>query len=170
MREQVPSSRASRADQYFEQDLRNQLLWYDARATAYKRNAQGLAFLVIAAGSITTFVQVFGQAPWVSIITAGLGALVVFAEGWQRIARYNETWANYRSAAERMKREKRLFVSGTGPYRNLNDEDAYLQFVENVEAIMGEEQQLFWRNRRSEASGQSSTADVISALPQKPKS
>src|SRR5215217_5992583 len=95
MRDQVASSRSSRADQYFEEDLRNQLLWYDARATAYKWNAQSLAFLVIAAGSITTFVQVFGQAPWVSIITAGLGALVVFAEGWQRIARYNETWASY---------------------------------------------------------------------------
>jgi hypothetical protein len=62
-----------------------------------------------------------------------------------------------------MKREKRLFVNGAGSYRTLNDEDAYLQFVENVEAIMSEEQQLFWRNRRSESSGQSSAGSAAVA-------
>jgi hypothetical protein len=29
----------------------------------------------------------------------------------------------------------------------LDDDTAYLQFVENVEAIIAEEQQVYWRNR-----------------------
>ena len=153
-REQPANAREARADQYFERDLKGQRDWYSKRGSAYKTRSQSLAFLVIAAGSITTFVQVFGEAPWVSIITAGLGALVVLAEGWQRIARYSETWAGYRNASERMKREKRLFVNGAGSYRNLEDDEAYLQFVENIEAVIAEEQQTFWKDRRSEAPAQ----------------
>ncbi|MFC1456967.1 DUF4231 domain-containing protein [Microvirga arabica] len=162
---QKPSAnpREARADQYFERDLKGQRDWFSKHASAYKQRSQSLAFLVIAAGSITTFVQVFGQAPWVSIITAGLGALVVFAEGWQRIARYSETWVGYRNASERMKRERRLFLNGAGSYRNLGDDEAYLQFVENIEAIIGEEQQTFWKDRRSEAPAQTPRSPLVTA-------
>jgi hypothetical protein len=163
LREPSANPRETRANQYFERDLKGQRDWYSKRGSAYKQRAQSLAFLVIAAGSITTFVQVFGQAPWVSIITAGLGALVVFAEGWQRIARYSETWVGYRNASERMKREKRLFVNGAGSYRNLGDDEAYLQFVENIEAIVAEEQQTFWKDRRSETPAQTPSSPSVTA-------
>ena len=67
------------------------------------------------------------------------------AEGWQRTARYAETWQSYRVASERMKRERRLYVNGAGEYRGLVDEEeAFLRFVESVEAIIAEEQQIFW--------------------------
>jgi Protein of unknown function (DUF4231) len=106
-----------------------------------------LSLVVIAAGAATLFFQVFTPAPWVPPVTAGLGALVTLSEGWQRIARYGETWVAYRSASERMKRARRLYANGAGPYRGLDDDAAYLQLVENVEAILAEEQQVYWRNR-----------------------
>jgi hypothetical protein len=87
----------------------------------------------------------------VSVVTALLGALVATAEGWQRIARYNEAWLAYRVASERMKREQRLYVNGAGEYRDLDDEDTgFLHFVENIEAIMAEEQQIYWQGRGSQ--------------------
>jgi hypothetical protein len=46
-----------------------------------------------------------------------------------------------------MKRERRLYANGAGAYRALDDQTAYLQFVESVEAIIAEEQQVYWRNR-----------------------
>jgi hypothetical protein len=46
-----------------------------------------------------------------------------------------------------MKRERRLYTNGAGAYRGLDDDSAYLQLVENVEAIIAEEQQVYWRNR-----------------------
>jgi hypothetical protein len=156
--EQPSGLRAKLAEHYLELDLGGQQAWYSKRASTYKQRAQTLTFLVIAAGAITTFVQVFGRAPWVSITTAVIGALVVFAEGWQRIARYSETWASYRMASERMKREKRLFVNGAASYRDLDNESAFLQFIENVEAILAEEQQTFWRDRRNKASARCACA------------
>jgi hypothetical protein len=92
-------------------------------------------------------------------VTAGLGALVALSEGWQRIARDGETWVADRNASERMKREQRLCVNGAGAYRGLDDEAAFLQLAENVEAIPAEEQQVSWRNRGSQG-GATATAIV----------
>jgi hypothetical protein len=102
--------------------------------------------------------QVFTPASWVPALTAGLGALVALAEGWQRIARYGEVWSAYRTASERMKRERRLYLNGAGACRSLDDDAAYLQLVETVEAILAEEQQVYWRNRDSESGGRGSPA------------
>src|SRR3954447_21822189 len=115
-RERDPRARAreAQAEQYFEQDLKGQRRWYGERASAYKRNTQVLGLLVIGAGALTSFVQVFSPQPWVPAVTAALGAIVVLIEGWQRIIRYGETWTGYRTASKRMKREQRLYVSGGG--------------------------------------------------------
>jgi hypothetical protein len=144
------SDREARAERYFKQDLKDQREWYGKRASAYKNYTQLLALVVIGAGAITSFVQVFAPAIWVPAVSAGLGALVALSEGWQRIARYSEAWISYRTASERMKRERRLYANGAGAYRGLEDEPAYLQFVENVEAIIAEEQQVYWHNRGTE--------------------
>jgi hypothetical protein len=66
--------------------------WYGKRASAYKNWTELLGLVVIAAGAATSFFQVFTPATWVPAVTAGLGALVTLSEGWQRIARYGETW------------------------------------------------------------------------------
>jgi hypothetical protein len=144
--------REARAERYFEQDLKGQREWYGTRASAYKSYTQILALVVISAGAVTSFLQVFTPAAWVPAVTAGLGALVALAEGWQRIARYGESWVAYRTASERMKRERRLYVNGADVYRGLDDEAAYLQFVEGVEAILAEEQQVHWRYRGGQRS------------------
>ena len=47
-----------------------------------------------------------------------------------------------------MKRERRLYVNGAGEYRGLIDEeDTFLRFVEAVEAIVAEEQRIYWKGR-----------------------
>ena len=47
-----------------------------------------------------------------------------------------------------MKRERRLYVNGAGEYRGLADEEAaFLRFVEAVEAIVAEEQRIYWQKR-----------------------
>ena len=57
-----------------------------------------------------------------------------------------ETWTAYRTASERMKREQRLYVNGAGTYRNVEEDEAYLRFVEAIEGILAEEQQIYWQN------------------------
>ena len=77
-----------------------------------------------------------------------LGAAVILMEGWSQIARYGETWQAYRTASESIKREQRLFINGAAQYRGLDDEEAFLRFVESVETLIAREQQIFWSARR----------------------
>jgi hypothetical protein len=142
------TARGARAERYFERDLAGQRRWYSERASQFKSRAQALGIAVIAAGAATSFLQVFRGSSWAPVLTALLGAVVALAEGWRQIARYDEAWAAYRLASERMKRERRLFVNGAGEYRGLADEEAaFLRFVEAVEAIVAEEQRIYWQKR-----------------------
>jgi hypothetical protein len=50
-----------------------------------------------------------------------------------------------------MKREQRLYVNGAGAYREVDEDEAYLRFVEAIEAVLAEEQQIYWQNRGSNA-------------------
>jgi len=80
----------------------------------------------------------------VAVATASLGVVVALTEDWRQIARYDETWAGYRQASERMKRERRLYVNGAGEYRDIADEaEAFLRFVEVVETILADEQGMY---------------------------
>jgi hypothetical protein len=75
-----------------------------------------------------------------------LALVIVAAEGVSRIWRYQETWISYRKASEQMKREYRLYINGTGIYAPIADEEAaYRAFVTNIEQVIAEEQQLYWR-------------------------
>ena len=111
------AAREARAERYFEHDLAGQRRWYGERASHFKARAQTLGITVVAAGAATSFLQVFRGSSWVPVLTALLGAVVALAEGWRQIARYDEAWAAYRLASERMKRERRLYVNGAGEYR-----------------------------------------------------
>jgi hypothetical protein len=135
------------AEQYFKNDLADQRRWYSEKAGLFKTRSELLALLTIVLGSSVTFIQVFGDAHWVPIVSGSIGAVVAIAAGWQRIARYSETWVSYRTASERMKRERRLYTHGAGAYRGLPDREAYLTFVEAIEGIIAEEQNIFWRDR-----------------------
>ena len=55
-----------------------------------------------------------------------------------------------------MKREYRLYINNAGSYSTMKDEDrAYRLFVEQIEQIIAEEQQIFWQSREAANEGQS---------------
>jgi Protein of unknown function (DUF4231) len=141
------NERDALAERYFKNDLADQRRWYSEKAGLYKTRSELLALLTIALGALITFLQVFGTAWWVPIVSGSIGAIVAIAAGWQRIARYSETWVSYRTASERMKRERRLYTHGAGSYRGLPEREAYLTFVEAIEGVIAEEQNIFWRDR-----------------------
>ncbi len=161
------AERERRCAFYFENTLAGQRQWYGRKASAFKQRAEVLGLVIIAAGALVAFIPVFGAEPWSRIATGALGAVVAIVEGWQRIARYAEGWTVYRMASEKMKREQRLYLTGAGGYRGVADEDAaFVQFVEAIEAVIAEEQQIYWRDRVTEAPhGTAVAADVANSGP-----
>jgi hypothetical protein len=140
-------SRTARAERYFNEHLKDQRGWYSRKSGSYKRWAQRLSFLILAASGFTALVQTIAVTEYqiiVRILTASLAFTVALAEGAKRIGRFDETWLSYRKASELMKREYRLYINAAGPY-DTDDEAAYRLFVLNVEGVIAEEQQLFFR-------------------------
>jgi Protein of unknown function (DUF4231) len=151
------------AERYFKNDLADQKTWYSRKAGLFKTRSELLSLLTIVFGALITFIQVFGAAPWVPIVSGSIGAIVAIAAGWQRIARYSESWISYRTASERMKRERRLYTHGAGSYRGLPEREAYLTFVEAIEGIIAEEQNIFWRERRNNPATPPGNSDTKTA-------
>ncbi|MCB1984674.1 MAG: DUF4231 domain-containing protein [Burkholderiales bacterium] len=88
------------------------------------------------------------DARWAAILTACLGLIITLAKGIDRIGKFEESWASYRKASKSMKREYRLYINNAGAYAAVGDEEqAYRHFVEQIEQIIAEEQQLFWQSR-----------------------
>jgi hypothetical protein len=152
------AGREARAEHYFEHDLKGQRHWYSERASTHSQRAQWLGLFVIAADASTAVLQALSPARWVGVATALVGGLVAVAEGWRAQRAYAGTWKAYRIASERMKRERRLYVNGAGEYRDLvNEEEAFLRFVEAVERVIAEEQQIYWSRRGGEPASGSGT-------------
>jgi hypothetical protein len=145
-------TRAALAEQYFMKDLEGQQKWYDARATSCKTRSELLGLLIIILGASIPFIQVFGNAKWVAVASGAIGALVAILAGWQRIARYTEIWVGYRTASEKMKHERRLYLHGAGHYRALSSTDAYLLLIESIEATIAEEQKIYWQRHDGDSS------------------
>lgn len=144
--------RAQMAKEYFEADhnLEQQERWYSTKASRYKAWHHWLGLAVLAGGAGTSLVQVWAPSPvhWVTIVTAALGVVVVLAKGIERIWDFDGSWVTYRKASETMKRERRLFVNGAGPYVEIpEDEQAYILFVNRIEEIIAVEQKTFWGAR-----------------------
>ena len=147
----LTTERQQRADEYFQVHLKGQREWYSNKASSYKKWGQRLSVLVIASGALVSVVQLLPADPgarWATILTAFLGLTVALAKGIDRIGKFEESWVSYRKASESMKREYRLYINNAGSYTAMNDEEqAYRLFVEQVEQIVAEEQQIFWQSR-----------------------
>lgn len=166
------AARRRRADRYLDRHLDKQRQWYSGRASRYKTWAQWLSLTVLLAGALTGVVQVFHgwAAPEaLAIVTGGLSVVVVLAKGLERVGNFEANWLSYRKASERMKREYRLYINGAGPYRHASDEEqAYLMFVEVVEEIISEEQQIFWQSRTAEGEAKGAASETTAGGPKGP--
>ncbi len=155
----LTTERQQRADEYFQVHLNGQREWYSHKASSYKRWGQNLSVVVIGCGALVSVVQLLPEdagARWVSILTACLGLIITLAKGIDRIGKFEESWVSFRKASESMKREYRLYINNAGPYSTRKDEEqAYRLFVEQVEQIIAEEQQIFWQSRENANEGQS---------------
>jgi len=116
-----------------------------------------MGLMIIAGGGLVTFmaaVKPLGPEA-TTIILAALGFLIALVQGILRIWRYDETWVEYRTASERMKREQWLYVNACGPYAESADEEArFKAFVMAIEQVIAEEQQIYLANTGAPKEGE----------------
>lgn len=139
-------SRNEKADYYFQTILNHQKDWYSEKAGIQKKRHLIFAISVIVLGALISLLQVMDAAEWIKYLTAALGAAVSVIRALDSLLHPGETWQAYRKASENMKRELRLYINNADNYKEATDESsAYRMFVERIELVLAEEQQLYWQ-------------------------
>jgi hypothetical protein len=161
-------ARKQRAEYYFNFVLDNQQRWYSDKAGGQKFRYLFFAIIVIVLGALISILQIYSDQYQflVSRATAILGATVSVLRSIDTLLRPQETWQAYRKASEGLKKEYRLYLNNADAYAKADSEDAaYRLFVERVEMVIAEEQQLYWQfqisNQRVSGTSGSDNDDLL---------
>ena len=139
---------------YLAEDYAKASRFYDDRARSSKKVYRALSvYLLVAAAVLTPLVALAPDQAWWRIITATLSATLVVANGMLAHLKCHENWLSYRASWDTLERERRLFETGSGPYRCLPDTAAL--FVERVEAVLAKEGTDFFSRHASAEKGDS---------------
>ncbi|HPP57330.1 MAG TPA: DUF4231 domain-containing protein [Anaerohalosphaeraceae bacterium] len=118
--------------------LEDQLNWYDRKSCYCQKWYKYLKIIqIILAVGVPVFIHF--PSIWATWITSGAGAFIAVIESIQHLNQYSTLWILYRSTAERLKHEKFLFLSGAGPYFDLDEASRIVRLSERVEEFISTE-------------------------------
>lgn len=120
------------------QRLENQREWYAKKSALNQKWYKGLKLVqIVLAASIPIIALI--DVSYTKFIVAVFGALIAILEAIQQLYQFHTLWTEYRSTAEHLKHEKYLFLSLSGPYRGLNEEEALPLLAERIEEHISKE-------------------------------
>jgi len=125
-------------EEYIDERLNQFREWYDKKAIRAKMTYQWMRALTVIGGAIVP-VLINIKLPYVDIGTTILSLMVVILVSLESVFHFREQWKNYRSTEQLLAKEYFNFVSGEGPYRNQNDKESFLNFVDRVENAIAAE-------------------------------
>jgi len=114
--------------------LQDQIEWYDKKSG---RNQKAFKYLKICTMVAAAFVPALASLSGMSLVTAGLGVVIVVLEGFQQLYQFHSNWISYRSTCEALKHEKFLYLATAGPYAAAKDARTLL--AERIESLVSQE-------------------------------
>ncbi|KJC53497.1 hypothetical protein UB31_08595 [Bradyrhizobium sp. LTSP849] len=130
------------ADEYIGQRVNQFADWYDKKAVSAKsaylrlKTASVVGALIVPISANVSFAAYDAYRTGVITVLSLLVSISVALDG---VYHFGDQWKNYRSTEQFLSREKFLFQTGEGPYRNMSPEDAFLLFVERCEGQIASE-------------------------------
>ncbi|HEX9938573.1 MAG TPA: DUF4231 domain-containing protein [Longimicrobium sp.] len=138
-----------------------QMQWYERKAKLAKAWHWWLKTVeIVAAASIPVIVLLPGYET--DLLVAALGALVTVLEAFQQFFRFRDSWLNFRSTAEAIRRDLLLFGTGSAPFADAPDRNRML--AERLAALTAEENTKWveYSRQATEKDGQDGSASQSS--------
>jgi len=125
--------------QYIERRLDDQIDWFNQKSAYNQKLYKRLKKTETACTIVLPVIGIipFADYGWNKIGLVVLGAIATYIRCWSNIETYYELWTKYRTACELLKKEKFLYQTHTGIYREEDARDSVL--VEQVERILAAE-------------------------------
>jgi uncharacterized protein DUF4231 len=119
--------------------------WYNGKAVAAKsaylrvRTTAVIGSALVPVVANITLPSVAGYSLPGSFFTTIISLVVVIVVALDSVNHYGDQWKNYRSTEQFLGREKFLFQTGEGPYKAMDEKEAFLLLVERCEAQISAE-------------------------------
>lgn len=126
------------AEEYIAERLNPFRAWYDKKARRLKKLYLWMRTITVVGGSIVP-VLINLQIPRIEIATTLLSVLVIVFIALESVFHFREQWKNYRTTDQLLSKEYFNYVTADGPYRELEEKEAFLNFVERVENAISAE-------------------------------
>ncbi|MFX3616272.1 MAG: DUF4231 domain-containing protein [Sporolactobacillus sp.] len=143
---------------YLKERLDDQINWYSKKSQSCQKKYKVLKRIEMAlAATIPVLTSVaIGLNSYQMIMssTIGLfGACIAVLEGFISLGKYHENWIEYRSVCETLKKEKYMYLTKTGIYREGDaEETTFTTLVERTESIISNEN-VNWASLNSNDEG-----------------
>ncbi len=125
--------------------LEDQISWYDRKSRSNQHWYKSLKLLTMISA---VFIPVLSVPNWGRGYIAGLGIIIVLAEGIQQLNQFQANWIAYRSTCEALKHEKYLYLAQAGPYQSTDRATTVL--AERIEGLVSQEHAK-WVSSQDEA-------------------
>ncbi|MFV2061619.1 MAG: DUF4231 domain-containing protein [Gammaproteobacteria bacterium] len=112
--------------------------WYDKKARRFKKLFLWMRTVTVLGGAIVP-VLINIQIDKIEIITTLLSVLVVVFISLESVFHFREQWKNYRTTDQLLSREYFSYATADGAYRDLDEHEAFLNFVDRVENAIASE-------------------------------
>ena len=126
---------------YMSQRVDDQINWLEKKSAHnqkwYKRNKSLVIIASVSIPFMAGFIEEGDEATIMKILIAIAGLVIALAEGLSSLHKFHENWIQYRGTAESLKREKIIFLTQSGPYRD--NSNAFRDFVVAIEGILANE-------------------------------
>jgi len=127
--------------------LEYRIKWYEVKSMKNRKVFKVMKSLQITMAILIPAI-VHIDMPITKWVISILGALIAIFESVQYMNQYEATWISHRVIAERLEREKFLFLAAAGPYQALDDTERLTKLAERVEELVSIEQPN-WVNERT---------------------
>lgn len=126
---------------YMTQRVDDQINWLEGKSAFNQQRYKFSKSIVIVASVSIPFMAGFiedgDQATVMKFAIAFAGFIIALAEGLSSLHKFHENWIQYRGTAESLKREKIIFLTQSGIYRD--NPNAFRDFVVAIEGILANE-------------------------------
>jgi len=112
--------------------------WYDKKARRFKKLFLWMRTITVLGGAIVP-VLINLQINKIEVVTTLLSVLVVVFISLESVFHFREQWKNYRTTDQLLSREYFSYATADGPYRDLEENEAFLNFVDRVENAIASE-------------------------------
>jgi hypothetical protein len=126
-------------EKYLKERYSTEIAWYDKKAKYNKNMFQGLQVIVTVFSVLISVVLALSEQ--LRAVAIVFSAIVAIGATLMRSFTYQETWINYRTVTETLRKEINYYHARLGEYHNAEDHEAF--FVGRVENLISRENTMW---------------------------